>query len=103
MDIIDRIQLCVRYNILALLSLFGYVDSVSFNNQLRKVNYIIVNNESVDEIQSEGSNSCYVAEDTFQCVGHNQDSGSDRTGESNEEAGSEEVTRGQSDGGEDNQ
>ena len=101
MDIIDRVQLCIRYNILALLSLFGYVNGTSFNNQLRKVSYIIDNNESDDEIQSSGSSSCYVAEDTFQCVGHDQTSGSDSTGESNAETGSEEVTSGQPDGGED--
>ena len=103
MDIIDRIQLCVRYNILAFLSLLGYTDSTSFNNQLRKVSYIIDNNESDDEIQSAGSSSLYVVEESFQRDGRDQDSGSGSTGESNEESGSEEVTSRKPDECEDNQ
>ncbi len=103
MDIIDRIQLCIRYNVLAFLSLLGYTDSASFNNQLRKVSYIIDNNESDDEIQSTGSSSLYVVEESFQRDGRDQDSGSDSTGESNEESGSEEVTSRKPDECEDNQ
>ncbi len=102
MDVIDRFQLSVRYCILSFLSLFGYTNSVTFNNQLRKVSYIINSNvESDSEISSAGSSSCYVVEDVVNSSGQYEDSGSDSTGESTQEVGSEENVGGQSDGSED--
>ena len=104
MDVIDRVQLCVRYNILAFLSLFGYTDSVTFNNQLRKVSYIINSNvESDDEISSAGSSSCYVVEDDVSCSGQHENTGSSSTGEGSSKVGSQENVGEKSNGSENNE
>ena len=103
MDLLDRVQLCVRYNILSLLCLFGYIDSVSFDNQLRKVKCILRSNEPDHEVRSARSSSCYVAENYVHCTRYDQTSGPSCTGESSEETGSEEDVDRQSDGGENNE
>ena len=100
MDFIDRFQLYIRYNLLAILALFGKTDTVYFNNQLRKVSHVLnINDELDEEIQSEESSACGVAENTVQCVGHDEDEQSVGNGEGNEENGSEEIVDQQPDGG----
>lgn len=106
MDFIDRIQLCVRYNLLAFLCLIGKEDTHFFDNQLRKVHYILttslVDDESDEEVQSEESSTCGVVEDNFQCIDNIQNDESVGNGESPEEAESSGPVGEESDGCEDN-
>jgi len=106
MDFIDRIQLCIRYNLLALLCLFGKEETQFFGNQLRKVHYIlttsILDDESDEEVQSNDSSACGMDEDTFQCIDNIQDDESVGNGESHEEVESSGPVGEESNGGEDN-
>ena len=96
MDFIDRLQLFLRFSLLAVVGLFGDVNGTIFTNQLRKVE-ILIDNEFDEEIQSSEQTACHVAEETFECVGDNQIDGPPRTGESPEEGESSRVDGGESD------
>jgi hypothetical protein len=99
MDFIDRFQLYIRYSLLAILALLGKTETVYFNNQLRKVDHVLnINDELDEEIQSEESSACGVAEDAFQCIGHDEDEQSVGNGEGVEESGSEGVVEQQPNG-----
>lgn len=97
MDFTDRIELFIRFTLLALMGLFGDVTGNIFTKQLRKVEGI-VDNEFNEEIQSIESESRSVAEEAVECVGDNQINGSTGTGEGVEEGESSRV-----DGGEPNE
>jgi len=99
MDLIDRFQLYIRYNFLAILSLFGKTDTLYFNNQLRKVEHVLnINNELDEEFQPEESSTCGMVEDTFQCIGDDENERSIGNGESSEEGEYEGVVEQQPNG-----
>ena len=101
MDFIDRFHLYIRYNLLAILSLLGKTDTYYFDKQLRKVDHILnINDKFDEEIQSDESSACEVAEDPFQCIDHNEDDESVGDGEGSEETESTGNTGEESDGGE---
>lgn len=95
MDFTDRIELFIRFTLLALLGLFGDVTGNIFTKQLRKVEGI-VDNEFDEEIQSSESDSCSMAEEAFECVGDNQDNGSADSREGVEEGESSRIDGGES-------
>lgn len=87
MDFIDRFHLFVRYSLLGFLCLFGREDTQFFTKQLRKVHHIIdINDELDEELQSEDSSACGMAENTFQYIDSNQNSESVGDGEGTQEA-----------------
>lgn len=103
MDFIDCFHLYIRYSLLAFLSLVGRTDTVYFHNQLRKVEHILSINDNLDEeIQSEDSVTCGMAEDPFQCIDHNEDDEPTGDGESAEEVESPGSSGEEPNGGEDN-
>jgi len=103
MDFIDRFHLYIRYSLLAILSLLGKTNTYYFNNQLRKVDNILnINDELDEEIQSDESSACGMAEDTFQCIDDNEDDESVGNGEGSEETEPTGNLREESNGGEDN-
>ena len=92
LDWFDRIELCVRFYILSVLGLFGMVNVRTFHKQLRRVDYILISDyESDDEVQSEESGACAMAQGTFESIGDNETYGSSSAGESSEEVGSGET------------
>ena len=93
LDWFDRIELCVRFYILSVLGLFGMVNVRTFHKQLRRVDDILISedDESDDEVQSEESGACAMAQGTFESIGDNETCGSSSAGESSEEVGSGET------------
>jgi hypothetical protein len=102
LDWFDRIELCVRFYILSVLGLFGMVNVRTFHKQLRRVDDILLSDdESDDEVQSEESGACAMAQGTFESVGDNETYGSSSAGESSEEVGSGEAAENESNESED--
>ena len=100
MDFIDRLHLFVRYSLLGFLCLLGREDTHFFAKQLRKVHHIIdINDELDEELQSEGSSACGVAENTFQYIESDQDSESTGDGEGSQELESTGSSGEEPDGG----
>jgi hypothetical protein len=97
LDWLDRFELSLRYYFLSILSLAGLVDIRAFHKQLRRIDDILISDdESDDELQSSESETCAMAQGTFESIGDNETNGSISAGESSEEVGSGESSEVQS-------
>lgn len=91
-DWLERAELCLRFYILSVMGLFGMVNVRTFHKQLRRIDDILLSDdESDDEVQSEESGACAMAQGSFESVGDNETIGSSSAGESSEEVGSGET------------
>lgn len=72
MDIIDRIELAVRYWFMASLCLLGQTETKVFQKQLRKVTDILFIDESSESVRSNESSSCEMVSRTFEDIGDNE-------------------------------
>ena len=69
MDLSDRVELAIRYWVLAGLSLFNMTEHRSFGKQLRRIEDIFDIYEDSEELRSEESETCRVAEGSFEDIG----------------------------------
>ena len=72
MDIIDRIELAIRYWFMANMCLLGQTKTKIFQKQLRKINDILITDESSEIIRSEESYTCQMAPGAFEHIGDSE-------------------------------
>mgnify|MGYP000044155514 CR=1 FL=1 len=92
MDLIDRIELFIRYSLLATTMMFVNTDGAYFRKQIKRIDDILYN-DGFESVQSDESESCSVAEGVIHSFGSDETGESSGSGESDEETGSE-VTSG---------
>ena len=99
MDLLDRIELIVRFFLLGA-TMFWVDDRGNyFQKQIKRINSIVYNHGN-ESVRSSESGSCSVAEGAFRDIRDDESEGSSGTGEGDEGSESGEPSEEESDGSE---
>ena len=88
MYLIDRIELFVRYSLLASTVMFTDTDSMYFRKQIKRIDDILYNDgdfKDIESFRSDESESCSLVEGIIRGYGSDEIEGSGGTGEGDEE------------------
>ena len=96
MDLIDRLELFIRFSILSVTMLYLPTDGPYFQKQIKRINSIVYN-DGDEGLRSDESDSCSMVEGSFRDIGLVESDRSDRTRESIADTGSSRYSEEKSD------